>query len=135
MDMSVAIFAVAYGLQLAFTAWAFVETRLFLREHASISGPDALEAFKRVARHNMYLAIAFLPIGITGIASSLAIVARHGGFGLLIVTLTNLAFLIFAVLSKRLTNRARSLSASSPELHDEHHRLGQIWLKKLFPTF
>jgi hypothetical protein len=135
MDPMFWTFVASQAALLLITARGFHELRGFLAETTAISDSRALEHFKTVARHNMYGALAQIPLGVITLVAGGVLVLRHGLVGLLGVLAANAVLFALARQMKALELRARSLPSSSPEIQRQHQHIGEVWGKRPLPDF
>lgn len=119
----------------AIALWGSREANLFLEAYSTIDSTTALEAFKRLARRNMIVALIYLPLGLISFLWSIYLVSHFATVGLTVVLAVQAPVILFSLRLKRLEDRARSLDASDDTLKEEHRRVGKSWLKKAFPDF
>lgn len=127
-------YVVLWLLLLALSLWGRRETMAFLNAHPSIGSAEALATYKTLARRNMYLAAAYLPLGIAGVALAVAMALSYGLLGIVVVLVLSVPSLVLSQRSKVYEVRARSL-ACDPSLESEYARVSETWVKKLLPDF
>lgn len=115
--------------------WVARQADTFVRQHPTISNYQDIEAFKRLARLNMYLAVGQLLVFLVGFVLGIVLIFRHGLLGLLVVIGLNTLLVFLAQRCKRFEEAARSLPVANEELQSEYERICHSWVKKLFPDF
>lgn len=117
------------------TLWGSFETQRFLKDHAVIDGPIAIEAFKTLARRNMFAALIYIVLGILSLMLAGQLVVQLK----LIGTATVLAVYVPSfILNRRLLaleRQARNLHCTTADLQALHAQIGQTWVKKALPDF
>ncbi len=127
-------FLFLFFLALINTLLAVIQLRGFLSRNSSIASWQNLEEFKRIARQQMYQALA--AIGILGAACILGlygIVTRQ--LSLLLVIVLNGAIIVIARMTKGIEERARSLPVDNEELAGQYKAICETWVKKPLPDF
>ncbi|SMF95930.1 hypothetical protein SAMN02949497_3308 [Methylomagnum ishizawai] len=126
-----AIYAIGTAIILYFAR----ETKSFLASHASIDHPDGLEAFKRLARRNMTMALPYGLFMIIGVALGLHIVQQDNLAGFSLFAAANIPFMTAALALRRLEIQARELPCTDPVFIVEYNRVSRSWLQDLWPKF
>ena len=130
------IFIVAYAWAIVATLGIGSWTWRFISEHKSIGDERALNAFKSMARWNMYLALAQIVVLATGsICGMLLILTYDLTIGLIATLIANGILLGLGKFFKSIEDRARTLPAATQELANEHHRISETWVHKALPDF
>ncbi len=106
----------------------------FKDRHPAIDGAASLEAFKALARVNMYFALIQIGVLLAGMAVGGVIIFLHGATGFLFVMATNAILLLLSFRNKKIETEVRSLTASD-ELRAEYERACHSWVKKALPDF
>ena len=112
----------------------FFQVKKFLSRHKSISDWRHLDSFKSLVRVNMYVALAYIALGIPGILMSIYIGFMYGLFGIAGVIAINIPHFLFGKYLKSLEEKARQLECST-EYSDEFRTIGETWFKKALPNF
>jgi hypothetical protein len=115
--------------------WSLAQLNRFLAETRNIADGVCLERFKALARLQMYLALGVIVLLTVGIVAGMAVMARHGLPGSIVVILTNMLVLGLGVYHKRVEVRTRSLQAGSEALANEYRRVSETWVKRALPDF
>ena len=121
--------------QCGLLVWATVEVRRFLREHAAIDGPQALEAFKALARRNMHGALLLLACGAASLVLAVLLVLRYELHGVLLAAGTYAVHGLLTVNLARYERRSRALESTDPVLAEVHRAVAVSWRKKMLPDF
>lgn len=129
------LFGAIYLLAAALLLWSLSQVKRFLAETPDIGDDVSLEGFKALARRQMYLALVGIVLLMAGMLVGLAVIARHGLLGLVVVILTNMLVLGLGMVHKKAEVRARSLPTGSEALAREYRRISETWLKKALPDF
>jgi hypothetical protein len=130
-----AIFTVLYLLGIAISIWGAKDVARFLDSHREIANPEALDAFKQLARRNMYMALAVLPVFGLGILLGIVLIYRHGVPGFVGVLAANAVLFGAGRYLNKLEKRARSLPTTAESLQKEYRRIGETWIRKALPDF
>ena len=112
----------------------FFQVRKFLAAHNSISNAGHLDNFKSLVRGNMYVALAYIALGIPGILMSIYIGFVYGLMGIVLVLVINIPHFLFGKHLKSLEEKARQLQCSA-EYSQEFRMVGETWFKKALPNF
>ncbi len=126
-----------FVLQIALLAGLLASQRslkAFLAAHGAIVDSAALEAFKRVARVQMYGALYALALGLILIPYSVVLTFSHGLLGLVLVLIPSALGFALGRATKTLETRARTLPCV-PVLDAEYTQVGEIWMKRALPRF
>ena len=129
------IFITGYVLSGIVSLGALIQIRGFLKAHPTIESEEALERFKRIARMNMYLALAIGVVLFGGGGLGVFMIFRYGSQWLIYVLLANGVTLGLGMTLSRYEKKTREMSADSELLAVEHKRVSQSWTKKMFPDF
>jgi hypothetical protein len=129
------VFGLMYVVAAAVALWSISQLRQFLDDTPSIADEMSLDRFKALARTQMYLALAVIPILVTGGALGIALISWHGMTGVAVVILTNMLFFGLAMYHRSFETRTRSLKASSEMLGQEYRQVCETWVKKALPDF
>jgi hypothetical protein len=119
----------------ALTLWACFEVKRFLKNHNTIDGSIAMEAFKTLARRNMIDALVCLALGIASILFAVYLVAQLQLIGLVIALAVYMPSYLLNRQLQVFERQARSLECASYELKELHAQIGQRWVKKALPDF
>lgn len=129
-------FVLIYAVAVLVSIWGGLSVRSFLARYPTITDRPALDAFKRLARSNMYMALMQIVILGAGFLVGILLVFRHGAIkGLGPVLVANGVVMGLGKLIKSLEVRARSLPCATQALGDEHARVSESWVHKPFPDF
>lgn len=128
-------FVLAVLVQIAAVLWGTGEARRFLRAHAHVREPQALEAFKTLARRNMLAAIGVLILGAGSLGLALLVVRDLGAVGLATVIALYAPCTLLSIRLTKLEGRTRNLPCEDPSMLAEYQRVGTSWRKKLLPDF
>jgi hypothetical protein len=128
------LFVVLYATAAAVSLWSRAQVVGFVNDTLEIAGTSDLERFKALARMEMYLALVMIVLLLSGLATGILLIFRHGLLGLLGVVLANAVVLGLGALHKGVEDRARKLPATDG-LEAEYRRVGQIWTRKALPDF
>jgi membrane protein required for beta-lactamase induction len=129
------LFGAIYAFAAAVMLWSLTQLNRFLAETRDIGDEGCLERFKALARVQMYLALVGAVFLTAGMLAGIAVIARHGLLGLLVVILTNMLILGLGMYHKKVEARTRSLQAASDALAKEYRRISGTWVKKALPDF
>lgn len=130
------IFGALYAWAVVASLFAGYSVWRFASSHATIADDRALDAFKRVARVNMYLALIQIVVLATGTLVGILVIVKFGIVkGLPAVLVANGIVLGLGKRFKKFEDRARSLPAGTEELAQEHARVSETWLHKALPDF
>jgi membrane protein required for beta-lactamase induction len=129
------LFGAIYAFAAAVMLWSLTQLNRFLAETRDIGDEVSLERFKALARVQMYLALVGAAFLTAGMLAGIAVIARHGLLGLLVVILTNMLILGLGMYHKKVEARTRSLQAASDALAKEYQRISGTWVKKALPDF
>jgi len=114
--------------------WARAVLSRFLQTYDSIADAAILDEFKRIARWNMYGALAFLFCGGAGILWGVLLTRQQGLLGTFIVLAITLPSLFISLSTRALEQKARSLP-SAAALQTEYRRVAEAWVHKVLPDF
>ena len=112
----------------------FFQVKKFLAHHNTISNGRHLDNFKSLARTNMYVALAYIALGIPGILMSIYLGFVYGVIGIVCVLVLNVPHFLFGKYLKSLEEKARHLQCSA-EYSQEFRMVGETWFKKALPNF
>jgi hypothetical protein len=129
------LFVASYVLTAAVSLWSLAQLKRFLAETHTIADDVSLSRFKALARLQMYLALVVIVLMIGGFVAGMAVIARHGLPGGIVVILTNVLVLGLGMYHKRFEVKTRSLPAGSDALAAEYRRVSEAWVKKPLPDF
>jgi len=124
-------------LQLVFLAVMLSGQRglkTFLATHTAIDDPAALDAFKRLVRGQMYIALAIIALGVLIILGSTVLAMTAGLFGLVFVLVLCGIGYVLGKATKTLELRARTLPCAAA-LQAEYAHICETWKKKPLPRF
>lgn len=124
------------GVGLAF--WGWLQLRSFLKTHDSIRSPSEFDAFKRVVKTNMYLALAIIVVvGLVLLLASTGVYAGVLGWmevlGVLAITGP-----ICSVVGIKITNAEKQLKAillEDENLREEFDHVVRRWTSSPFPDW
>lgn len=129
------LFAGTYLVMAVIYVFSVRQLRGFLAETRTIADTTSLERYKELVRGQMHLALVTIAVLLTGLGLGIALIRRHGLWGLTVVLLVNAAVLGTGLYHKRLETRIRSLPTASSELDQAYQRISATWLKKALPDF
>jgi len=130
------VFCGIYGGAILVSLWGGFSVRSFLARHSSISDRRALDAFKVLARWNMYLALLQIGVMGTGFVLGVLLILRFGALrGLGAILVANGIVLGLGMVFKPYEVRARSLPAATPELAAEYAHVSETWVHRPLPDF
>ena len=112
----------------------YFQVSRFLRQHPAIMNASHMDAFKRMVKVNMYVALGYLVFGIVGVLMSLYLAFTEGLTGIAVVVLMNIPIFLLGKQTKKLELRSKALECS-PVLAPEYHIVGETWHKKALPNF
>ena len=112
----------------------YFQVSRFLRQHPAIMNASHMDAFKRMVKVNMYVALGYLVFGIVGVLMSLYLAFTEGLTGIAVVVLMNIPIFLLGKQTKKLELRSKALECS-PVLALEYHTVGETWHKKALPNF
>ena len=112
----------------------YFQVSRFLRQHPAIMNASHMDAFKRMVKVNMYVALGYLVFGIVGVLMSLYLAFTEGLTGIAVVVLMNIPIFLLGKQTKKLELRSKVLECS-PVLAPEYHTVGETWHKKALPNF
>jgi hypothetical protein len=116
------------------TIGGYFQVRQFLSLNTSISNERGLDNFKRLARVNMYVALAYIAISIPMILMSMYIGYTLGIDGLALVLGISIPQIGLGVYLKSSEDKTRSLPCTD-QYAAEHRRIGLAWQKNVLPDF
>jgi hypothetical protein len=119
---------------IAITFWARAVLVRFLGTHGSINDAAALAEFKRVARWNMYGALAFLASGVVLLTFGFMLAVEYGLLGVILVLAFSIPSIFLGLSTKKVEVKARSLECD-PALAQEYAQVCEVWVKKALPNF
>jgi hypothetical protein len=119
----------------AVVLWGRNEAKHFLSAYSAIDNMPALEAFKRLARRNMVVALIYLPVGLVSILWSIYLVSQFHLVGLAVVLAVQIPLFLLSQNLKKLEILTRSLDSSDATIKEEHQRVSESWVKKALPDF
>ena len=93
-----------------------------------------LDAFKDMARWNMYGALGFIVCGGIGLIWAVILAWQQGLFGIFVVLAISVPSLLVSLRTKRLEEVSRNLP-SDEALQSEYRRVCESWVHKMFPDF
>ena len=112
----------------------YFQVSRFLRQHPAIMNASHMDAFKRMVKVNMYVALGYLVFGIVGVLMSLYLAFTEGLTGIAVVVLMNIPIFLLGKQTKKLELRSKALECS-PVLAPEYNIVGETWHKKALPNF
>jgi len=128
------VFATLYVIAAAVSLWSRAQVTRFLDETPSIRSTTDLERFKELARMEMHLALAMIVLLVTGLATGLVLIRRHGLAAILPVLIVNALVYALGLFHKGVEEKARSLRTVEG-LDEEYGRVCRTWTKKALPDF
>ncbi|WP_293242443.1 hypothetical protein [Microcoleus sp. PH2017_25_DOB_D_A] len=117
---------------IAIVAW--VDVRRFLAAHSAIETRSDFEAFKSLARRNMYMTLALLVFLVPAFFMGLYLVVVNPRIGLALVLTLDVPMLLLSKVLKPLEPKARNLPCT-PDLSKSYARICEVWINKPFPNF
>jgi hypothetical protein len=120
------------GMLIAIVGW--VDIRRFLAAHSAIDTRSDFEAFKSLARRNMYLTLALLVFIVPAFFMGLYLIAVNSRVGLTLVLTLDVPMLLISKVIKPLETRARNLPCA-PEFSKKYAQICEMWIDKPFPNF
>jgi hypothetical protein len=132
--MFIPLYLITLVLMVLLQSWARGELKHFHRMCSAIDSPQALEAFKTLARRNMYAALAFLLMLVFALLFGALAAYRLGAIGVFGVLISAVLVLLHGRALKPLEQQARSLQ-SSPEFEPAYKKVSESWVKKMLPDF
>lgn len=129
------LFGALYVLAAGVSLWSLAQLNGFLAKTPDIADDVCLDRFKALARLQMYLALSMIVLLSAGIGAGMAVIARHGVRGFMVVILANMLVLGLGLYHKTVEVRTRTLHAGSEALAEEYRRVSETWLKKALPDF
>ena len=127
-------FAAIYVIAAAVSLWSRGQVARFLEGTPALRGTTDLERFKSLVRVEMHLALAMIVLLVTGLATGLVLIRRHGIAALLPVLLVNAVVLGLGLFHKGVEEKARNLRTAEG-LDEEYRRVCHTWTKKALPDF
>ena len=127
-------FAAIYVIAAAVSLWSRGQVTRFLEGAPALRSTTDLERFKSLVRMEMHLALVMIVLLVTGLATGLVLIKRHGIAALLPVLLVNAIVLGLGLFHKGVEEKARNLRASEG-LDEEYRRVCHTWTKKALPDF
>jgi hypothetical protein len=127
-------FAAIYVFAAAVSLWSRAQVTGFLEGAPAIRSTTDLERFKELVRVEMHLALAMIVLLVTGLATGLVLIKRHGIVALLAVLLVNALVLGLGLFHKGVEEKARNLRTTEG-LDEEYRRVCHTWHKKARPDF
>jgi hypothetical protein len=141
MDLHALNHAAFYLLLLiigAMTVWVWLIRRTFLRSHPSIATQVDLDDLKRLAKTDMYCALALLALAASVVAVGV-IAYRSGDLSeyetLGVWLLGSIGAIIAGVLLIMETNKVRSLPVEGEALQAEVTHVLKTWKSKMLPDW
>ena len=132
------IIGVLVVLDALLTLLGWRSLREFTRDYKSIACPQDMDAFKRLAKTNMYMAVGIIVIVLIGVAV-LAVGMFTRAVNLLDFGIIAIAFGFFSQATAkpltRLETTAKSLPVDSPQLADEYAEISRKWNESLLPDW
>jgi hypothetical protein len=126
VTLQLALFLIGLG--------GYFQVSRFLRQHSAIMKASHMDAFKRMVKVNMYVALGYLVLGIPGILMSLYLAFTEGLTGIAVVVMMNIPIFLLGKQTKKLEMRSRELECLTA-LAPEYHAVGETWHKKALPNF
>jgi len=119
------------GMLMAIVGW--LDVRRFLAAHSAIETRGDLEAFKSLARRNMYMVLALLVFFVPAFFMGWYLVVVNPRLRFLVVTL-DVSMFLFSKTIKPLESQARNLPCA-PKLSKSYAHICEVWINKPFPNF
>lgn len=130
----VTLYIVLVSAVFPLSMWGYGEVSRFLRGHPEICSHESLDAFKEMARRNMYGALAYLLLGLPALILGLYLAVSQDMVGK-ILFLTPIGLLhVIGSRAKAREIEARTLPCVDA-LAAEYRKIGDAWEKKVFPDF
>lgn len=133
--MLLALFLINEAILIALMVLARRKTTQFLKQHPSIGNSADLQAFKEMARWQMYLALGSILFLLTSMGLTLALLFALGPVFLLVLAVVSFAIFTLSQSFKQLENRVRNLSCATPALEEQYREIGRSWKEDLYPNF
>jgi Mn2+/Fe2+ NRAMP family transporter len=131
----IAAFIAVSLLLLLLTVGGRVDASSFLRRRDAIDDAADLEAFKSLARRNMFAALAYIGLGLAFLGLGITLLVTQGWLGTALMVGFSLVHYFLSKGSRDIEVRTRSLPCPDPALAQEYARVSQSWLKKALPDF
>ena len=132
--MLIPIYLAIYALAIVTSLWIANDVSKFLTAHPRIDTTADLDAFKELARRNMYFALAQIVVLGAGILIGVIYLVREGCTGLLVLLLANGALLAVGLRGRKLEKQVQAIPTAD-ELAAEYKRVCHSWMKKALPDF
>ena len=132
--MLIPIYLALYALAIVGSLWVANDVSKFLAAHPRLDSSADLDAFKELARRNMYLALVQIAVLGAGILIGLIYLTREGCTGLLVLLLANGALLAVGLRGRKLEKQVQAIPTAD-ELVAEYKQVCQSWMKKALPDF
>lgn len=111
------------------------QLKMFLYRYPIIESREALEAFKPVARTNMYAALlAFLFLGIGTLAGIMTLI-NHGLWIRIVVVIFFIATSTMFAYYNALEEKIKQIECNDEDLEVEFRKILECWLHRAFPNF
>ncbi|MEG4863122.1 MULTISPECIES: hypothetical protein [unclassified Microcoleus] len=120
------------GTIIAIVGW--VDVRRFLAAHSAIETRSDFEAFKSLARRNMYMTLALLVFLLPAFFMGLYLVAVNSRVGLALILTLDVPMLLISKVIKPLEAKARNLPCT-PKFSKKYAQICEVWINKPFPNF
>lgn len=131
--MVIPIYIALNAVLFVISVFGFLQVRQFLNQTPVISGPAHIDAFKRLVRTNMYLAVVVLCLALPSLLLTIYI-AYAVDYGFFIAIAFSVPSMLFSKYAKTFDERARNLACDAA-YDAEHKRIAQAWGKSLLPDF
>ena len=127
---------IAMDAVITFVGWRSL--RVFTDNYSSIASAQEMDAFRRLAKINMYLAIGIILIVLVGLVVLLVGMAK-GVTSFLDVGIVAIGFGVFSQLTSkpitRLEASAKSLPVEGQQLAEEYAEIKRKWKESLLPDW
>lgn len=120
------------GMLISLVGW--VDVRRFVAAHSAIETRGDIEAFKSLARRNMYMGLALLVFLVPAFFMGLYLVVVNRRVGLALVLTLDVPMFLLSKSLKSIESQARNLPCA-PKLSKSYGHICEVWINKPFPNF
>ena len=130
-------YLISQALFLTLLLLARIHIARFLKRHSRIEDRQDLQAFMKMVRQQMYMAIVGIVLSFpTAILLCFVLLTHITNPAIVaIVIALNIGFFTLAQINKKLEERCRNLPCATSELEQAYGKVGQSWVKDTFPKF
>jgi hypothetical protein len=135
MSTTIITYCVLHLCAIANIIWSKIQLSQFLQKHPAIESERALGKLKRIARQQMYRAIAQIMFEFAGFFVGLILIVSTGIPGVIAIIAARMGLYCIMRWAQEPERKVRSLTAANEELARKYHAVIKSWIHKVLPDF